>query len=64
MTQTRPHNDRFPTDPFLTIVIVLLTATAIHQVGRLTLEQAQALGALGAFAELALFAARFIRERR
>lgn len=64
MTGFSTHNDRFPTDPFLTIAIVLLAATAIHQAGRLTLEQAQALGALGTFAELALFAARFIRERR
>jgi hypothetical protein len=58
------HNDRFPTDPFLILAIALLIAAAIHEAGRLTLEQTQALGALGTVTELALLGARLVCERR
>lgn len=60
MTETARHNDQNPTDPHQAIALLFLAVAA----SRLTLDQAQALTAMGVIAELALYALRLLRGRR
>lgn len=61
MTTFVRYNDRFPTDPYQALAVIL---AILWMASQLTADQAQALTAIGVIAELALHALRFLQGRR
>lgn len=60
MTNSTTHNGRIPTDPHTALILALAVICAA---GQLTTDQAQALTATGAIAELAALFHRAHRRR-
>lgn len=61
MTRTLHQNGQIPTDPNLTLALVLGIA---YTAGHITTEQALALQSAGGFAELVLYIIRSVRGGR